>query len=285
MSRKLSAALGILILAAVIHHFIRSTPSGIRPFAKIKNISALELEDFQSGDKIRLVKRAGEWEIITSTNFPADTRRARTLASEAGNLIFESVMSLSSEKRFENGLSSSSAIRITLSGKKSVSVLIGKQAFGRNHFYAGFENDSKSYLAGGLRRDRLMTEAGYYRKRRIASVREEDVSVLGVKGGEKVLSFSRGESGWDSQIESPKDFYDFASACLNMSASDFYDNDFVSSHRIEITKNDGNVAVWELARASGGGFCARVPGENGSYIVPTAKAENIVRFFKKNAAK
>jgi len=283
MIRKLSVVLGILILIAVVHHYIQNAPAGIRPFSKIKDITAVEIENFQSGEKARIVRREGDWEIITSTNYPADSRRVRMLAGEIQNLKFENVISLSANKRFEHDLSSSSAIRLTAEGKKNVSVLIGKQAFGRNHFYAGFENDDKSYLAGGIRRELVLTGADYYRKRHIASVREEDAVLLRVKSGEKTYSLSRGESGWDFQSGSPGDFYKFVSYCLNMTASGFYDAAFISTHEIEITKKDGSIIVWELGKVTEDKFCARVPGENGYYIVPSEKAENIIRFFQKNA--
>jgi hypothetical protein len=241
-------------------------------------------EDPQSGSRLRLVREKDGWEIAGSTNFPADARRVNALLAELGKLRFESVMSFSAEKRFENGLSTSSAIRLAASGNKEAAVLIGRP-FGRSNFYAGFENGSKSYLAGGLRRDMLLAGADYYRKRRVVSVREEDTARLRVEGGGKGYAVSRGEAGWDYHSENPKPFYDFVSACLNVRAADFYDKDFTATHRIEITKNDGSSLVWELGGDSESGFLARVPGENGSCVIPTAKAETITGFFQKNAAK
>ncbi|MDO9513851.1 MAG: DUF4340 domain-containing protein [Elusimicrobiota bacterium] len=284
MNRKLSVVLGILILIAVVHHYIQNAPAGIRPFSKIKDITAVEIENFQSGEKARLVRKEGDWEIIISTSYPADSRRVKTLLGEIKNLKFENVISLSANKRFEHDISSSSAIRLTADGKKNASVLIGKQAFGRNHFYAGFENDDKSYIAGGIRRELVLTGAEYYRKRHIASVREEDASRLRITSGEKIYSLSRDESGWDFQSGSPGDFYKFISYCLNMTASGFYDTAFAPSHRIEITKKDGNIIVWEFGKVTKDKFCARVPGENGSYTVPSEKAEKIIQFFQKNAS-
>lgn len=273
----------MLILIAVVHHYIQNAPAGIRPFSKIKDITAVEIENFQSGEKATLVRKKGGWEIIISTNYPADSRRVKTMLGEIKNLKFENVISLAANKRFEHDLSSSSAIRLTAEGKKNVSVLIGKQAFGRNHFYAGFENDDKSYLAGGIRRELVLTGAEYYRKRHIASVREEDASRLRITAGEKIYSVSRGESGWDFQSASPRDFYKFVSYCLNMTAAGFYDTAFVPTHEIEVTKQDGTIIVWELGKVSKDKFCARVPGENGSYAVPPEKAEKIIQFFQKNA--
>ena len=283
MDRKLSVVLGVLLLLAVIHHFIRTSAPGIIPFSKVKNISSVSIENLPEGAGLSLVKREGAWEIITSTNFPADRGRVNNLLAGISNLQFESIISFSPEKRFENGLSTSSAIRLSASGRKKASVLIGRQAFGRNHFYAGFENDSKSYLAGGLRRDMILAGADYYRNRRVASVREEDAVRLRIEGGGKSYSVSRGETGWDFDSEAPKEFYDFVSACLNMSSTAFYDKDFAPSHRIEITKNDGSSLVWELGGDSNSGFFARVPGENGAYIIPAGRAGNIAAFFQKKA--
>ncbi|PKN00536.1 MAG: hypothetical protein CVU78_00615 [Elusimicrobia bacterium HGW-Elusimicrobia-2] len=285
MNRKLSVVLGILILIAVTHHYIQNAPAGIQPFSKIKDIKFVEIENFQSGEKATLVRKEGDWEIIISTNYPADSRRVKTLMGEIKNLKFENVISLSANKRFEHDLSSSSAIRLTTKGKKYASVLIGKQAFGRNHFYAGFENDDKSYIAGGIRRELVLTGAEYYRKRHIASVREEDASRLRITAGEKIYSLSRGESGWDFQSDSPGDFYKFISYCLNMTASGFYDAAFAPSHRIEITKKDGTTVAWEFGEAAKDKFCARVPSSNGGYIIPSEKAAAIIKFFQKHASK
>jgi len=258
MNRKLTAALGILVLIAVIHHFIKNSASGIKPFSKIKEVRMIEIDNMEIGDKFRLMKSPSGWEIIISTNYPADSRRCRVLAAELKKLTFETVISLSRKKRFENALSSSSAIKLTVSGKKPASVLIGKQAFDRNHFYAGFENGEKSYLAGGIRRELLLTGADYYRNRRLASIKENAM---------------------------PEDFYKAVSYCLNMTASGFYDDNFASTHRVEITKSDGMTFVWEFGEAQKNKFCGRVPGENGSYIIPMKKAEKIIKFLLKNGTK
>ncbi len=285
MNRKLTAALGIFVLIAVIHHFIKNAASGIKPFSKIKKTRMIEIENMASGDKFRLIKSPSGWEIITSTNYPANSRRCRVLAAELKKLTFETVISLSRKKRFENALSSSSAIKLTVSGKKPVSVLIGRQAFDRNHFYAGFENDEKSYLAGGIRRELLLTGADYYRNRRLASIKEEDATFLKISGGKKIYSVSRSSAGWNFKGVMPKDFYKAVSYCLNMTASGFYDDNFASTHRVKITKSDGMTFVWEFEKKGKNKFCARVPGENGSYIIPTEKAEKIIKFLQKNGTK
>ena len=282
MNRKLTAALGILVLIAVIHHFIKNSSSGIKPFSKIKEVRMIEMDNMETGDKFRLMKSPSGWEIIISTNYPADSRRCRVLSAELKKLTFETVISLSRKKRFENALSSSSAIKLTVSGKKPVSVLIGKQAFDRNHFYAGFENDEKSYLAGGIRRELLLTGADYYRNRRLASIKEKDTSFLKISGGKKTYSVSRSSAGWNFKGAMPEDFYKAVSYCLNMTASGFYDDKFASTHRIEITKSDGMTFIWEFGKRGRDKFLARVPGENGSYIIPTEKAEKIIKFLQKN---
>ncbi len=285
MNRKLFLILGILVLLAVIHHFIKNASPVIKPFSKIKEVRMIEIENMASKDKFRLMKSPSGWEIIISTNYPADSRRAKILSDEIKNLKFETVISFSEKKRFENALSSSSAIKLTVSDKKAVSVLIGKQVFDRSHFYAGFENDKKSYLAGGLRRELLLTAADYYRNRRISSVKEEDTAVLKIKSAKKTYSVSRSTEGWDFQGNMPDDFYKIVSYCLNMSASGFYDFDFTPTHTIEITKRDGTSVTWKFGETQKQKFCARVAGKNGSYTIPTEKAEKIIKFLQKNGTK
>jgi len=285
MNRKLSVILGILVLIAVIHHFIKNSLPGLKPFSKIKAARMIEIENMVSGEKFRLTKSPSGWEIVISTNYPADLRRSRVLAAELKKLTFETVISFSETKRFENDLSSSSAIRLTATGKKAVVVLIGKQAFDRNHFYAGFENDKKSYLAGGIRRELLLTGADYYRNRRLSSIKEDDASFLKISSGKKIYSVLRSSSGWNFKGVLPEDFYKTVSYCLNMTASGFYDDKFAATHTIEITTKDSENFVWEFGKMGKDKFCARVPGENGSYIIPTEKAEKIIKFLQKNAAK
>lgn len=285
MNRKLSVILGILVLIAVIHHFIKNSSSGIKPFSKIKAARMIEIENMASGDKFRLMKSSSGWEIIISTNYPADPRRARVLAAELNKLIFETVISFSENKRFENDLSSSSAIRLTVTGKKAVVILIGKPAFDRNHFYAGFENDKKSYLAGGIRRELLLTGADYYRNRRLSSIKEEDASLLKISSGKKIYSVSRSSSGWNFKGALPEDFYKVISYCLNMAAPGFYDNNFAVTHTIEITTKDGEKITWEFGKTGKNKFCASVPGKNGGYIILAEKAEKIIKFLQKNGTK
>ncbi|MBA3065724.1 DUF4340 domain-containing protein [bacterium] len=289
MNRKLSVILGILILLAVIHHFIKNSSSGIKPFANIKAARVIEVENMASKDKFCLIKSPAGWEIITSTNYPADSRRAESLANEIKNLKFETVISFSENKRFEHELSSAAAVKVSagafFAGKKMVSVLVGKRAFDRNHFYAGFENDKKSYLAGGLRRELLLSPAEYYRNRRISKVAEEDAAVLKIKSGKKIYEVSRSTSGWNFQGPAMDDFYKAMSYCLNMGASDFYDTNFVPAYTIEITKKDGATVTWEFGEAEKNKFCARVPSSNGGYMISTEKAAAIIKFFQKHASK
>ncbi|MEA2081256.1 MAG: DUF4340 domain-containing protein [Elusimicrobiota bacterium] len=282
MNRRLSFILGILVLLAVIHHFIKNASPEITPFAKIKEIRVIEVENMASKDKFCFIKSTGGWEIITSTNYPAAFRRVRVLMAEIKKLKFETVISFSENKRFENDLSSSSAIKLTVTGKKAVSILIGKQAFDRNHFYAGFENDEKSYLAGGLRKELLLTGADYYRNRILSSTKEEDTAILKIKGGKKTYSVLRSSSGWNFRGNMPEDFYKTIAYCLNMKSSGFYDKRFNATHTIEIVAKDGGKIVWEFGKTGKNKFCARVPGKNGGYIIPTEKAKKIIKFFKKN---
>ncbi|MCD6312172.1 MAG: DUF4340 domain-containing protein [Elusimicrobia bacterium] len=285
MNRKLSIVLGILILLAVTHHFFKNAPAGIMPFSKIREVRTIEIENMASKDKFRFIKSSCGWEIITSTNYPADLRRVRVLAAEIKKLKFETAISFSENKRFENNLSSSSAIKLTVSGKKAVSVLIGKQAFDRNHFYAGFENDKKSYLAGGIRRELLLTGADYYRNRRLSSIKEEETSALKISGGKKTYSVLRSTSGWNFRGNMPEDFYKVVSYCLNMASSGFYDKNFKATRTIEIIKRDGENFIWEFGETEKNKFCARVPGKNGAYTIPTDKAEKIITFLQKNGTK
>ncbi|MFH1352270.1 MAG: DUF4340 domain-containing protein [bacterium] len=280
----------VLVIAAAVHHFVKKTPSGIKPFGKVKEVLSIKITDFSKNENYTLIKEDGKWLVDTSTSHIADALKVDNLSDKIQDLKFETVISETKEKHFEYSVSSQNAISISVRARNFApsEVYIGKAGADYAHFYARFRKKPQVYLASGFSRYEVALPAEFFRDRKIADIPEEDIKSVSISDNKLFYTVERSSAGWLFQGKKPEGVDGAIQLCRAMSAFDFSDKgiqDFKPLQKIIIMKISGEIFEWHIGQKVENFYLAKRTGRNDIYKISSGQAEKIIKFLEKNSQK
>jgi len=282
----------VFVIAAVAHHFVKKSPSEIKPFARAENIAVVKIENFEKGENLVISKETGQWMVgVASAVYFADSSKVERFINRLKELKFETVISGTKEKQFEYSVSSQNAISVLAGTRHNVSlpeIYIGRQGADYAHFYARFKGKPLIYLASGFSRYEVTRTLKFFRDKKIADIPEGDIRAVSISGMECSYAVERGTAGWIFPGDKPENFDSVIQLCRSMSASDFSDADlqnFKSLQNVNIKKVSGGIFQWHIGRKVENFYLAKRDDRNEIYKIPSANAEKIIKFLEKNSQK
>lgn len=281
----------VLVIAAGVHYFIKKAPSEIKPFKRVKNITVVEIKNFEKGENLVISKEAGQWMVgATSATYFADSAKVERHINRLKELKFETVISGTKEKQFEYSVSSQNAISISVGAQNfaPAEIYIGKTGADYAHFYARFKGKSRIYLASGFSRYEVTRTLKFFRDKEIADISGEDIKSVSISDTERSYSVERSSAGWIFPGDKPGDFDGAMQLCRSMSASGFSDEKFEREIEIKIKcrgESVGRLFQWFIGRKIENFYLAKRADRNEIYKISSADAEKIIKFLEKNSRK
>jgi len=208
------------------------TARRVFPDVSDADITRIEIERRETGDKVVLEKADGMWRLVEPVQARADWRQAGAAATELANLSYGRAVVLNMANIQGFGLAPAVAtVRFTAKDKVLELEVGNEGGFGNERFtYVRLPKAETAYLAKSALHSHFTAELAGYRDKKLVAWGPFDVAAVSLTRGEKTLRAERLGPRWiiSSPVSTRADteaLGDLVSAATGLSAETFVSDD------------------------------------------------------------